>query len=398
MALGKIQNFKYLLFGNVFNSNLSETNGKQNRNYADICKNKESSKHGENLAVVLHGINDLKIEKRPIPKLKPNQVLLQMEVVGICGSDVHFFREGRIGPFVVEKPMIIGHEGSGTVVECGPAVKTLKSGDRVAIEPQISCRMCDYCKTGNYHLCQGLYFCAAPPDDGNLSRYYAHDSDFCFKLPDNLDFEHATLMEPLAVGVHACKRGGVTSGDSVLVLGSGPIGLVSILAARAYGASKIVVTDVDDFKLKKAHEVGVDCTCNIKGLNVDEALECIKSILPEHPRVTIDCCGLEDAVKVGMKATKSGGKLVLVGMGTDKMALPITECIFREVDLLGVFRYVNDYPTAIDMVSSGKIDPKPLITHHFKFEDSVKAFETAKNKTEDYIKIMIHPNPKWKPK
>lgn len=364
----------------------------------DSCSDSDS-KENENLACVLHGIKDLRMENRPIPKYGDNQVLLQMEVVGICGSDVHYYVDGKIGPFVVKAPMVIGHEGSGTVLECGKLVKNLQPGDKVAIEPQMACRMCEFCKTGNYHLCPNLYFCATPPDDGNLSRYYVHDADFCHKLPCNLDLEHGTLMEPLAVGVHACKRAEVSSGDSVLVLGSGTIGLVSVLAARAYGASKIVVLDIDDYKLKKALEVGADCTVNVKGCQDKDIVKVIYEVFSHHPHKTIECCGYEQALRVGLQATRSGGKLVLVGMGveTENPKLPLTECIFREVDILGVFRYVNDYPTAIKMVASDQINPKPLITHHFKLEDSVKAFEIASSKTEPFIKMMIHANPSWKP-
>lgn len=186
----------------------------------------------DNLTAVLHGIEDLRLEQTPIPEINDDEVLLEMDCVGICGSDVHFLVHGRIGPFVCDGPMVIGHEASGVVCKTGKNVKNLKIGDRVAIEPGVPCRICDYCKTGNYNLCPDVKFCACPPNDGNLTRYFAHAADFCFKLPDHVTMEEGALMEPLSVGVHACRRANVQLGSEVLILGAGPIGLVTIIAAK----------------------------------------------------------------------------------------------------------------------------------------------------------------------
>lgn len=321
-----------------------------------------------------------------------------MEVVGICGSDVHYLVNGRIGDFIVNKPMIIGHEASGTVVKVGRNVKNLKPGDQVAIEPGVPCRVCTFCKSGDYHLCADIFFCATPPDDGNLSRYYVHAADFCHKLPSNMDLEDGALMEPLSVGVHACKRGYVTVGDVVLVLGAGPIGLVTLLAAKAMGASKIIVTDILDVKLQKAKELGAHHTIKIeKGQDEDFIVNKIQELLGERPNKSFDASGAEFSVRVALKVTRSKGIVVLIGMGKMEQTLPLASAIIREVDIRGVFRYANDYPTAIDMVSTGKISVKPLITHHYKIEDTQKAFDTAKNQTGNPIKILIHANPEWKP-
>jgi L-iditol 2-dehydrogenase len=206
----------------------------------------------DNLTAVLYGINDLRLEQRPIPTPNDDDVLLQMEVVGICGSDVHYLVNGRIGDFVVEKPMVIGHEAAGTVVEIGKNVKNLKKGDRVAIEPGYGCRKCTYCKEGRYNLCPDMKFCATPPYDGNLARFYVHPADFCFKLPNNVSLEEGALLEPLSVGVHACKKGGVGVGSVVLILGAGPIGLVTLISAKAFGATKVIIAGLFwKVKLKK---------------------------------------------------------------------------------------------------------------------------------------------------
>ncbi|XP_050305729.1 sorbitol dehydrogenase-like [Anthonomus grandis grandis] len=351
----------------------------------------------DNLSAVLYGINDLRLEQRPIPVPKDDQVLLQMEVVGICGSDVHYLVNGRIGPFVVTQPMVIGHEASGTVVKVGKNVTNLVPGDKVAIEPGVPCRLCNFCKSGDYHLCPDIFFCATPPDDGNLSRYYVHAADFCYKLPPNMDLEDGALMEPLSVGVHATKRGKVRVGDVVLILGAGPIGLVTLLSCKAMGASKIIVADMIETKLATAKELGA-LTLKIQpGQNEDEIIENIKKILGGDPNKTFDCTGAEQCVRIACKVTKSKGIVVLVGMGKMEQTLPLASAIIREVDIRGTFRYNNDYQTAIDMVASGKISVKPLITHHFKMEDTLKAFNTAKTQEGNPIKILIHANPNWTP-
>lgn len=246
-------------------------------------------------------------------------------------------------------------------------------------------------------MCPKLYFCAAPPNDGNLCRYFAHDADFCHKVPCHLDHEIATLLEPLAVGVHACKKGRITSGDSVLILGCGPVGIASMLACRAYGASSIVVLDINSYKLRKALEMGADCAINTKSVPEDEVVKKVHEIFGHPPNKTLDCCGFQSAIRIGMLATGTCGTMVILGLGENNQCLPIMDAVYKEIDLVGAIRYANDYSTAIDMVESGKVDIRPMITHHFKLEDARKAFELAAKREEDYIKIVIHADPKWTP-
>nr|CAH7714397.1 unnamed protein product [Callosobruchus chinensis] len=352
----------------------------------------------DNLTAVLYGINDMRLEQRPIPEPNDIQVLLRMEVVGICGSDVHYMTHGKIGPFVVEKPMVIGHEAAGTVIKCGKNVKHLKPGDRVAIEPGVPCRLCHFCKTGDYHLCGDLFFCATPPDDGNLTRFYCHDADFCHKLPENMNLEEGAIMEPLSVGVHACKKAGIKIGDVCLILGAGPIGLVTLLAAKAMGASKICITDILDVKLELAKKLGADYTIKIdKSMSEDDIVKKVITLLGQPPHASFDASGVESCVRVALLSTGKGGKVVLIGMGKFEMNLPLTPALTKEVDIRGIFRYNNDYPTAIEMVSSGRINVKPLITHHYRLEETNQAFETAKTQKGNPVKILIHANPNWKP-
>uniref|UniRef100_A0A0P4VXA0 Sorbitol dehydrogenase n=1 Tax=Scylla olivacea TaxID=85551 RepID=A0A0P4VXA0_SCYOL len=343
----------------------------------------------DNLSAVLYAKNDLRMENRPIPEPGPNEVLLHMSCVGICGSDVSYLKRGAIGDFIVKAPMVLGHESSGVVAKCGSNVKNLKPGDRVAIEPGVPCRMCNFCKSGKYNLCPDVVFCATPPYDGSLCRYYKHAADFCFKLPDHVSLEEGAILEPLSVGVHACRRAGVTMGSNVLVLGAGPIGLVSLLTAKAMGASQICVTDIAENRLHVAKSMGADHTVLVKGGNQEALAEEIKKLMGDMPDVTIECSGAESSIHLGIVATKSGGVLVLVGLGPSEVKVPIVNAATREVDIRGIFRYVNCYPLALDMIASGKINVKPLITHRFKLEESIKAFETAATGSGGAIKVMI---------
>lgn len=236
-----------------------------------------------------------------------------MDCVGICGSDVHYLVHGRIGDFVVKDKMIIGHEASGIVKKLGKDVKNLQVGDRVAIEPGVSCRLCEFCKTGRYNLCPDMKFCATPPYDGNLRRFYAHAADFCFKLPDHVTMEEGALLEPLSVGVHACRKANVQLGDNVLILGAGPIGLVSLICAKEMGASKVIITDLLQSRLDVAKELGADFTFAIpKGATEDELVKQIHEILGNAPNKSIDCGGFEATNRLGLQATASGGCFVIV--------------------------------------------------------------------------------------
>jgi len=341
----------------------------------------------KNLTAILYKTDDLRMEDLPIPEPGQGQVQIEMQEVGICGSDVHYWTHGRIGDFIVKAPMILGHEASGVVSKLGEGVTTLKVGDRVAIEPGVPCRMCIYCKTGRYNLCIDMKFCATPPYDGNLSRFYVHDADFCFKLPDHVTMEEGALLEPLSVGVHATNRAGVELGSTVLVCGAGPIGLVNILTAKAKGASVVCVTDIDDNRLKMAKEIGADFTVKVTSRDGVKMAELIETTMGGKPDITIECSGAPPSIQTAIYATKSGGVVVLVGLGQENVEIPVVNAGVREVDIRGIFRYVNCYPTALAMVASGVVNVKPLITHKFKLEESIKAFEAAKR--GEGIKIMI---------
>lgn len=314
-----------------------------------------------------------------------------MDTIGICGSDVHYLVHGRIGDFILKKPMIIGHEASGVVHKIGKSVKHLKVGDRVAIEPGVPCRYCDHCKQGRYNLCADMVFCATPPVDGNLSRYYAHAADFCYKLPDHVTMEEGALLEPLSVGIHACRRANIGLGTRILILGAGPIGLSALIAAKSMGAGDIIITDILEDRLKLAKDLGATHTLVVpKDLSAVDFTMKMKEMFGAEPDVSIDCSGLQATNRFAILSTKAGGCVVIVGCGPPEVTIPLISSLTREIDIRGVFRYCNEYPAALALVANGKIDVKKLITHHFDIKQTKEAFDVVRYNRDGAIKVMIH--------
>ncbi|CAI8593599.1 unnamed protein product [Vicia faba] len=323
----------------------------------------------QNMAAWLVGLNTLKIQPFNLPTLGPHDVRIRMKAVGICGSDVHYLKTMRCADFIVKEPMVIGHECAGIIEEVGSEVKTLVSGDRVAIEPGISCWRCNHCKLGRYNLCPDMKFFATPPVHGSLANQIVHPADLCFKLPDNVSLEEGAMCEPLSVGVHACRRANIGPETNVLIMGAGPIGLVTMLSARAFGAPRIVVVDVDDHRLSVAKSLGAD----------------------DIVKVSTNIQDVADEVKQIHNVMGAGGKVCLVGMGHSEMTVPLTPAAAREVDVVGIFRYKNTWPLCLEFLRSGKIDVKPLITHRFGFsqKEVEEAFETSA-RGGNAIKVMFN--------
>ncbi|CAG2106416.1 unnamed protein product [Medioppia subpectinata] len=347
----------------------------------------------DNLSVVIHKKEDLRVEQSALPSEPgPYEVQLASNTVGICGSDVHFWKDGCIDKWVIESPLVTGHESSATVIKVGSHVKNLKVGDRVSVEPGVGCMACQVCKDGFYNLCPDVLFFGVPPTGGSLRRYYNHSSAFCHKLPDNMSHGEGALMEPLAVAVYACKRAAITegSGQRVMVTGAGPVGLLSALAAKAMGAQDVCILDINESRLKFAQQMGIDKTILIDTkLDTESLANEVIAILGDSPDITLECSGAESSLNLAIFVNKDGGNVIMVGINPRKVSVSLSSAACREVNLLGIKRYRHSFPLAIYLVSSGKIDVKPLITHKYRIEEALEAFHTAANPTSGAIKVQI---------
>lgn len=339
-------------------------------------------------AALLHKPGDVRIERVPRPEPGPDDVLVRVKAVGICGSDMHFYRTGRLGSFVMKKPLILGHECAGEVAQVGKHVRTLKKGTPVAVEPGFPCRLCEHCKSGRYNLCSDVRFLAAPPVDGAFCEYLAVPADFAFPLPKGMTFEEGALIEPLAVGMHACTLGNVRPGKSAAVLGAGPIGLVTLQAAKVRGAAPILAVDMDGFRLAKARELGADLAINAS--RTDPLAELADITEGRGVDIVFETAGAVLATQQTVGAVARGGTIVWVGMlPEDRFSIDVMEFICKEAEIKGVFRYANAYPPSIAMVASGRVHVKSLVTHRFTLDQAPKALAFAASKARNRIKIMI---------
>jgi L-iditol 2-dehydrogenase len=342
----------------------------------------------KNRAAFMTGLNKLEIREVPVPTPKDDEVLVKLEYVGICGSDVHYLEYGRIGNFIVEGDFILGHECAGSIAAIGKDVINLKVGDRVALEPGITCGQCEFCKSGRYNLCPDVEFLATPPYHGCFENYIAFPENMAFKLPSNIGTKEGALIEPLSVGMHAAKQGHVTLGSSVVILGAGCIGLTSLLASKAFGATDITVVDIIDKRLDKAFELGA---ARIINGSKDDAVKKISELTEgKGVDVVIETAGAVATTQQTAYMVKRGGMIVLVGMAPqDTIEYNISQILTKEAEIQTVFRYRNVYPQAIKAVEKGIIDISSIVTHEFPFDDIAKAFDININKKHEVVKIII---------
>ncbi|AMD20195.1 HDL549Wp [Eremothecium sinecaudum] len=342
-------------------------------------------------AVILVGVGNIEFGERPIPTCGPHSVKVKIEATGICGSDVHYFMHGSIGSFQLKAPMVLGHESSGTVVEVGENVTMVKVGDRVAIEPGVPSRYSSETKAGKYNLCPHMAFAATPPYDGTLVKYYLSPEDFLYKLPESVSFEEGALLEPLSVGVHANKLAGTKFGDTVVVFGAGPVGLLSAGVAKAFGATTVLVVDIIDFKLNKAKELGATHVLNSGSFQDPGALGTkIRGLVGANPDITIDCTGSYMCINAAIQVCRPGGTHVQVGLGEDNVTIPIVEVTNKELKISGSFRYsAGDYSTALKLIASKQIDAAKLVTRKFKFEEAIEAYKFNAKPNDYNIKTII---------
>lgn len=343
---------------------------------------------GKMKVAVMSGIGKMGFEERNIPKAKDDEVLVKLEYVGICGSDLHYYETGAIGDYVVKPPFVLGHEPGGTVVEVGKNVKHLKVGDRVALEPGKTCGHCEFCKTGRYNLCPDVVFFATPPVDGVFQEYVAHEADLCFKLPDNVSTLEGALIEPLAVGFHAAIQGDAHLGQKAVVMGAGCIGLVSMMALKARGVSEVYVVDIMEKRLDKALELGAAGVIN--GAKED-VLERAKELTDGAGMdLVIETAGTEITTRQAIHMAKKGSNIVLVGYSkSGEMTLPMSLVLDKELTFKTVFRYRHIYPMAIDAVASGKVNLKGIVTDIFGLDEAQKAMDYSVNNKADIVKAVI---------
>lgn len=322
------------------------------------------------------------------PQAGPGDAIVKIEYCGICGSDAHYFEHGRVGDYIVSGEFTLGHEVAGTVVEIGSEVTDLKVGDRVALEPGVGCGHCEMCMTGRYNLCPDVIFFATPPVQGALQNYVRHPASMCFKLPDNVSTAAGALVEPLCVGLHACKQGGVTLGQSVVILGAGCIGLVALMSAKALGASKVIVVDLFEKRLDFAKKLGATAVINASQENTQERISQLLDGVGAD--VVIECAGSPKTIYQTPFFAKLGGTVVLTGIAVEsELNYNFAQVMSKELTIKSVFRYRNLYPIAIAAIADGTIDVEQIVTHRFRFNDAQNAFDTVIRDAKNVVKGLI---------
>jgi len=341
-------------------------------------------------AAVLVSPKTIELRTLDVPVPAADEALVRVKAVGLCGSDVHYYEHGRIGNYIVRYPMILGHEAAGEVVAVGGNVRNVAVGQRVTIEPGVTCGRCAYCKSGRYNLCPEVRFLATPPYDGAFCEYIAIRSDFLYPIPDGMSDEKAALIEPFSVGLHAVRRGGLKPGETVVIMGMGPIGALALAAAKASGAGRVIGVDVEPFRLEIALKMGASEVVNAAE---EDAAAAVKRILgKDGADLAIETAGNGQAVKNAVGSVRRGGSVVIVGLPPQpETALNIGQIVDGEIDIYGVFRYHNTYPAAVEMMSGDTIDLSPIITDRMPLEDTALAFEKAIHEKNRTLKIVIRP-------
>jgi len=346
---------------------------------------------GKMNAAIMDEPLSIAVRQVDIPVPKDNEALVKVHCIGVCGSDVHYYEHGRIGRYVVQAPIVLGHELAGEVVAIGKSVTKLSVGDRVAVEPGVTCGSCDYCKSGRYNLCPDVVFLATPPVDGAWADYIVMPSDYLFKLPDTMSYEEGALLEPLSVGFHAMLRGKVKPFDRLLITGLGPIGLLAGQAAKLFGVTEIYGTDVVPFRRELAREMGFTEVLDPASENVGERL----AELTGGAGITlvVESSGNARAMADTIKQVRRGGRIVFVGLPAEgAIPMDMGQLIDSEIDAYGVFRYANTYPAAIQALERSTVDIRSIITHRYALSDIKEAVETARTQKETSIKVMIYPD------
>lgn len=340
-------------------------------------------------AFVLTGIKQMEMREIPAPEIKsPNDVLVKITAVGVCGSDIHYYKEGKIGSQVVKYPFVVGHECAGLVEKIGASVQRVAPGDRVAIEPAISCRQCDQCLSGRPHTCRKLRFLGCPGQvEGCLAEYLVMPQECCYPVSKSMSAEQTALSEPLTIGLYAAKKAQPLKGANIAILGCGPIGLSVMVCARAMGAAQIFVTDLIKERLNAALAHGADWGGNPESENIVEKITGQEPCLLD---TVFECCGEQPALDQAFELLKPGGRLMLVGIPeSDRISVVIDKARRKEICIQNIRRQCECLHPALSLMEKGKLNADFMITHRFKFEQTQKAFDLVAGYSDGVVKAMI---------
>lgn len=341
----------------------------------------------KNQAMVMTDVRKFELQDIPMPEIGADEVGVAVKSVGICGSDMGFYMGKAFSIFPDSLPFVLGHECAGEVYAVGENVKTHKIGDRVAIEPGVACGKCEFCESGRYNLCPDVVFMATPPVEGALKRYISYPAHKAYKLPDNMSMVEGALLEPLSVGIHAAQHGGVSVGKTVAILGGGCIGLCTLLAAKAWGASRIIVSDVYDSRLQKALEVGATEVVNSD--EKDAVEEILRLTDGAGVDVVFEAAGIPSTASQTSHIVKRGGTIVIVGNIMPDVPFSFRNLYKKEAQVKAVFRYNNTYPIAIEAVATKRIDVMAIVSAQYPFEESQAAFDRAVDDKVSCVKVVI---------
>jgi len=340
--------------------------------------------------MILSGLQRIEIVEKPVPELeRPDDVLIRMKSVGVCGSDIHYYLNGRIGSQIIEYPFTIGHEGAGIVEMTASGVTLVKPGDRVAIDPAMACFNCDQCNNGRYHTCRNLKFLGCPGQaDGCLSEYIVMPAASCYLLPENITFDQAALSEPLSIGLYAVRSAGDITGKSIGILGAGPIGISVMLSAMAKDAGRIFITDKIDERLALACKMGAEWTGNVIKSDI------VKDILIEEPHqldVVFECCGKQEAADQAVELLKPGGHLMIIGIPAfERWNFGVDNLRRKEITIQNVRRQNECVRETLEMISYGRLKPDLMQTNNFTLAQTAEAFAMVANYRDGVMKAMIH--------
>ncbi|MDO7905317.1 NAD(P)-dependent alcohol dehydrogenase [Paenibacillus sp. JX-17] len=342
-------------------------------------------------AAVMPKPGSIEIKEVPLPALQDHEVLVQVMAVGVCGSDLHYYEHGRIGRFVVEQPIILGHECAGIIAAVGGKVTRAAVGDRVAVEPGVTCGLCPDCKAGRYNLCPDVQFLATPPVDGAFVQYLAIREDMVFQIPDHLSFEEAALVEPFSVGIHAAVRSRLQAGETVAIMGMGPVGLMAAAAAKSYGAADIIVTDLEEVRLQAALKLGAAHAINVREQDAAAVIRELTGGIGVD--VAWETAGSPRALQSALQSLRRGGRLAIVGLpAQDDIPLNVPLIADSELDIYGIFRYANTYRKGIRFLESGLVDASVLVTDRYPLDQTQEALERAIHNKNASLKVMVYPN------